>query len=335
MKHNLPSLLIGISLFLAGLVALRYGDISKLVSSSDAVISSPSTGAAATPSSVTAASGDGQAMVQQASEALQQLPSLEVKLRYKTIVLDQEVLGTGQYWQLGQGPEKLMRMDLKIASTGSDIFQQEICTQHHFWTRKLLPQEKKALLERVDLLRFRTAITRVSQQDSGVRDRAWMLLGGMPRILGQLEQSHLFAAPKVVQVRGGSLWQLRGRLRPEWVSMLGNGQPQVQDDLGEQVPLEVDVYLGKETSGPNLFPYRIDYFRYAPASKQIKKLFQEATPAAYTSSQGEPLALLMSLEFLQPQQDADLDPRFFDFDPGDAEYDDGTQSCLARLGLSR
>ncbi|MFO0886362.1 MAG: hypothetical protein U0894_19645, partial [Pirellulales bacterium] len=233
------------------------------------------------------------------------------------------------------GPEKLMRMDLKIASAGGDIFQQEVCTKDHFWTRKMLPLEEKATLERVDLLRLRTAIARVSQQDSTVESRAWMMLGGLPRILGQLEQSYTFLPPKTVQAKGGTLWLIRGRLRPDWVAALGNGKPEVTSELGEQVPIEVDVYLGKETIGPELFPFRIEYYRFADKQKKKSWLMPDENAERILSSQQEPLTLLMSLEFLQPQQDVDLDPRFFEFDPGDAEYDDGTQSCLSRLWLTR
>lgn len=353
MKHNLPSLLIGIGLFLAGLAVVRYQEVKQLASrffpqeTAEPIVMPRAVATASPPTlppkkespskedAVRELPGDGQALMQEAAKALQKLTSLEVKMRYKAIAFDQEVMGAGQYWQLGEGPEKLMRMDLKIASAGGDIFQQEVCTKDHFWTRKMLPLEEKAILERVDLLRLRTAIARVSQQDTTVESRAWMMLGGLPRILGQLEQSYTFLPPKTVQAKGGTLWLIRGRLRPDWVAALGNGKPEVTSELGEQVPIEVDVYLGKETIGPELFPFRIEYYRFADKQKKKSWLMPDEKAEPILSSQQEPLTLLMSLEFLQPQQDVDLDPRFFEFDPGDAEYDDGTQSCLSRLWLTR
>lgn len=343
MKLNLPNLLIGITIFAVALIVMEWRaktQVTRTPASSASVPEVTNT----TQSRIEKApleagdfSQEGQNLVKQSVIELQALSSLEVKLKYRTFVYGEEISGTGQYWQLGEGPEKLLRMDLKIASASGDIFQQEICTHQHFWTRKMLPLEKKALLERVDLLRLRTAVARVSQKNPEAGVRAWQMLGGITRIVSQLDQSYLFGVPREMKVKGGSLWRIRGRLHPSWIGFMSNRSEQVTHEMGEQIPLECEIYLAKESSGPKLFPYMIDYYRYIPPPKKnrVNTGIPETPIGTMVSSKGEPLALLMQQEFLLPQSPVELDARFFDFDPGDAEYDDQTQACLIRLELSK
>ena len=163
-----------------------------------------------------------------------------------------------------------------------------------------------------------------------------MLLGGMPRLLTELDRMYEFGAPKNVVIQGGSLVVLRGRLRPAWLQALTGSETLRPQPLGEQVPQEVELTLSRNSQGPRYFPYQMDFFR-SPSAAERDAQAKLAAQAKQAGQTGKPLALplLMRLEFLPAPRQGELDPRFFDFDPGDAEFDDGTQPCLRRLGLMK
>jgi hypothetical protein len=232
-------------------------------------------------------------------------PSLEAKIRHKINVNGHELFGTGIYQQLGVGEEKLLRLEMKTQLDDQTATLQELCSDRFFWIRKDLPQGGKSL-SRVSLWQLRDAIRRAEEIKPIAGANRWMMLGGLSRLMEELNRGYEFRPPQPGKLGSVPVWVIGGEASAEFRTRMN-----VEDGkTPEQFPSHVTVTLGRDDVLP-LFPYRIEY----------------------QQGRGEGAKLLMSMELYEVRRRSDLDPRSFEYNPGDQEVEDITRACLTRLGL--
>jgi hypothetical protein len=272
---------------------------------------------------------DGQQLMAQAARELIQQPALEAKIRQRIDLFGHQLVGSGSYQQLGDGPEKLLRLELKLQVANQVTSLQQVSDGRFLWIRRDLPE--KTTLSRIDLKQVRDAIRTSGQTPALDPGGNWMALGGLPRLLHGLNENFSFAEPpRPNQVGQVPVWVLRGQWKPERLAaLLPNqradilaGKPPRLEELPPRLPDSVVVTLGRDDVLP-LFPYRIEYLRQDGAGQG-----SSAGPPGIAATRS-----LVTMELFEVRRRADLDPRQFDYKPGDQEVADHTELYLKSLGL--
>ncbi|MDX1943819.1 MAG: hypothetical protein SFU86_00310 [Pirellulaceae bacterium] len=275
----------------------------------------------------------GSNLVSRAARRVQEEPALSADLRYKVDAFGHELVGQGSYLQLGHGPEKLLKLELKMQVADQLITRQEICGPQFYWIRRDSPFAAAAL-GRVNLRQVRQAA--VQQPVDGASGtlaspaELWILLGGLPKLLETLDSHFDFATPRESELQFASaagqgierlpVLVLRGHWKPKKLRQLLNGDP-AKAKIPEQLPAEVELLLGTPDQVLPLFPYRITFLKST-----------KAAPAGEGSD--EALRPLLTMELFNVYRKGDLDPREFDYNPGEQEVADLTPGYLQRLGLA-
>jgi hypothetical protein len=254
-------------------------------------------------------------------------------LRYKIDAAGHVLVGTGSYLQLGAGPEKLLRLELKMHIGDLPASVLEIRGPDHYWIRRDLPPAP-VTLGRVNLVSLRQSIVRGRQLAPGSMPTSdWIMLGGLPRLLAALEQSFDFSPAAAEELKftaadGKSIeslpiWTIEGRWKPDRLTALSVADPAKTDEaaLPEQLPSRVRLILGRNTGVLPLFPYRVTYLR--PAG--------EGQGRAGEGGSDPPLREVVTLELFNVQRKDDLDARQFDYNPGTQEFQDLTTAYIQRL----
>jgi hypothetical protein len=271
----------------------------------------------------------GNRTVAAAARSMQAESALSADLRCRIDAFGHELAGQGSYQQLGQGPEKLLKLELKVRVADQLVTRQEICGPAFYYVRRQSPLAP-ASLGRVNLRQIRLAIARGPEPLAANPGETWILLGGLPKLLASLGRNFEFTEPRPDELHfpsagGGQLQRLpvvvaRGRWRKERLRELRRLEKSASTGA-EQLPDEVEIVLSREDQTPPLFPYRITYFQEHGEAGQGRA--------------GESLRPLLTLELYNVHRKGDLDPRQFDYQPGDQEVADLTQSYLQRLGLTK
>ena len=258
------------------------------------------------PVAVLAPNPDGQKLVANAARRVFQEPSLEAKVRHRVDLLGHELFGTGLYQQLGAGPDKLVRFEMKTQLDDQTVTLQQISGERFFWIRKDLPQGKKKL-SRVSLWQFREGVKKIEATNPLHASQCWLLLGGLSRLLEELNRGYTFGPPQAGELGSVPVWVLTGEAKPELRARLDIPV----ERKTPQFPVQVVLTLGRDNILP-LFPYRVEYQR--------------------TNKSGV-LEPLMTMELYEVRRRNDLDPRSFEYNPGDQEVEDITRPFLLRLGI--
>lgn len=290
-----------------------------------------------------AATVDGDELVAQAARRVQAEPSVQAQIRFRIDVAGQNLLGNGVYLQLGDGPEKLLRFDLKLQVAQRVAALQQISGQQFYWIRRDLPPANHKV-SRVNLRAIRNAITKkhlASDKDSDLAgslaspaDDAWLLLGGLPALLESLHRDFEFGPARAGEIAfpgtsdGGAntparlpVWAVSGTWKKERWDALNALSAKNKKPVPSTLPQRVDLVLGRSERSFALFPYRVIY--YAPAE-----------PSG-AGEGGANLMPIVSMEFFNVQSAAALDPRDFDYNPGEQEVEDLTALYLQKLGLAK
>ncbi len=280
----------------------------------------PGFNAASTPAAATAREGKkkhdpsdrgepttGQQLVAAAARQMVKEPSLEAKVRHRININGQELFGTGLYQQLGAGEEKLLRFEMKTQLDDQTATLQEICSDRFYWIRKDLPQGGKSL-SRVSLWQLRDAIRRAEEIKPIAGANRWMMLGGLSRLLEEINRSYDFRPPQPGHLGSVPVWVINGEATADFRQKLNIEA----DTVPPQFPSHITLTLGRDNILP-LFPYRLEY----------------------QQGRGEGAKTLMSMELFEVRRRSDLDPRSFEYNPGDQEVEDVTRTCLTRLGLMK
>ena len=259
--------------------------------------------------------------------------ALSADLRYRIDAFGHQLAGQGSYQQLGKGPEKLLRLELKIQVADQAITRQEICGPTFYYIRRESPFAPTSLA-RVNLRHVRDAIARAPAPIATNPAEVWILLGGLPRLLETLHRNFEFEEPRgdalqfttegAKDVQSLPVIVVRGRWKEERLEALQSTSKRSSKDEPEQIPDAVELVLGRpDDSQLPLFPYRITYLQDAKSE------------GGKEGRGGEALRGMLTLELFNVHRKGDLDPRGFDYDPNGQEVADLTQAYLQRLGLAK
>jgi hypothetical protein len=267
----------------------------------------------------------GQQLIAAAARSVDNEPAIAAELRYRIDALGHQLVGTGSYLQLGQGAEKLLRLDLKMQVGGRPATLQEIRGPEYYWIRRDVPPTPVSL-GRVDLRQLRRPLAPAAGQPEEILPQGnWIMLGGLPALLASLERNFAFDEPRADEIRytGADgreqrlpIWIVSGRWKPARLKALAGGDPDKRP-IPEQLPDRVELVLGRTDQILPLFPYRLTYWHDRPI---------EGRPA-------EPREML-TLELFNVSRRQNLEPREFQYTPGE-QFLDLTASFLERYGETK
>jgi hypothetical protein len=254
--------------------------------------------------------------------------AIAAELRYRVDAFGRQLLGTGRYLQCGAGAQRQLHLELRMQVGERPATLQEIRGPKDYWIRKEVPPAAPTL-GHVDLVQLSRALRRGDQPALDVvPQQSWILLGGLPKLMAALERSFEFSAPRQdeVQIASGGqqqhlpIWVLEGRWKQGRLAALtgrANGTP---GNLPQQLPDRVEVVLDRSDESLRLFPYRISYWRKAPPSSR--------GGAAQDQE-------LLALELFNVRRIGAVDPREFEYSPGEQEVLDLTTAYIQQLGGER
>jgi hypothetical protein len=272
-----------------------------------------------------------------AARAVQAEPAISADLRCRIDAFGHQLVGQGSYQQLSAGTdrpgEKLLKLDLKVQLADQTITRQEICGPTFYYIRRESPLASVSL-GRVPLRHIRDAMARAPESLSANPKETWILLGGLPKLLESLHRNFEFAEPRPDELQfpraGGDgverlpVLVVHGRWRAVRLAELRKIDKGVSKDHAEQLPDEVELVLGRaDLAELPLFPYRITYFKAAEKDERGR------------GGEGDSPRPLLTLELFNVHRDGSLRPEQFDYQPGEQEVADLTQSYLQRLGLAK
>jgi hypothetical protein len=274
---------------------------------------------------------DAQRLVAEAGRLVAAEPAIGADLRYRVEAFGQDLIGSGSYFQWGEGPEKLLRLELKMLVGEQPATLLEIRGRETYWLRREVPPTLP-VLGRVDLRKFRKSVAPLpTDARAAAPASGWLLMGGLPRLLLALEQNFAFSSAQQDELQfksseGDSLvrlpiWKVEGEWKPERLAALTQKQPSRLGVAADHMPTRVELVLGRTDDILPLFPYRVTYLRAA----------DEASAAG---SRGEGAAheqTLLSLEFFNVSRRGGFDPALFDYQPGEQEVQNLTTSYVQRF----
>ncbi len=318
MNHTLPILSAGLAITILAAIVTNHvpQDTAKKRLTTNVSVSDPPESAADP-----GPPPDGGILVNQAASQLLALPGIQAKTRQRVDIFGQHLVGSGNYLQWVQGPQLLLRLDLKLQMGQQVTSLQQISDGQILWIRTDLPHRKS--LTRVNLRRLRDAASKLPTPPPPTY---WMALGGMPKLLARLAEDFTFgpAQPKVI----GHLpvWRIDGhwkadvltRLMPDHAATIRSDDLAALRRLPEPLPHGVSLILGRDRVVP-LFPYSVSYYRLLPPDKDQPK---SAPPQRRA---------IATLELFEVRLRPDLSPADFDYRPGSQEVKDQTNQFIAQL----
>jgi hypothetical protein len=263
----------------------------------------------------------GQHLLTQAAHALHRQPALSAKIRQRVRMFGEELVGSGTYLQLGDEPDKMLRLELKLQLAGQVSTLTQVSNGAKLWTQREVG--KTTMLSYVDVQRVRreAAAARATRPADVGAD--WMILGGLPALLSGLGENFQFGAARPAQFSQLGVWVIEGTWRPEALARLLPeqkeailaGEPLKPGSLPQEIPEQVQVVLGRD----DLFPYQIEFRRSGPAPE---------------AGQGRVWTPMLTLELFEVQFGAQLDPLQFQYTHTGQEVADHTELYLRKFGMT-
>jgi hypothetical protein len=262
----------------------------------------------------------GQELLAQAAQNLYRQPALSAKIRQRVRMFGEELVGSGAYLQLGDGPDKMLRLELKLQLAGRASSLQQVSNGVHLWTRREVLSAKT--LSFVDLEQIRRELAKARQNRPIDYAADWMVLGGLPALLKGLNENFEFAAPQAANFNGLPVWVLAGtwkpaelaKLLPEQQEAILARRPVDTRPLPPEIPDQVRLTLGVN----DLFPYQLEFRRSRPADE---------------AGQGTVYEPMLTMELFEVQFGPQLDPLDFQYKPGTQDVADHTEVYLRKFGL--
>src|SRR5262245_5798608 len=198
----------------------------------------------------------GQALVSRAARQVAAEVAVSAEMRYRIDAFGHQLVGTGNYLQYGQGPEKLVRLDLRMQVGDKIATVQEIRGEESYWVRRDVPPAASTL-GRVDLRQLRKSLTLSSAPGEAdvLPQGDWIMLGGLARVLAALDANFQFGEPRADEVKfmasdGKSeaklpIWVLSGGWKSERLEALTARESSKKGTLPEQLPDRVELVLGR------------------------------------------------------------------------------------------
>ena len=279
-----------------------------------------------------AASPDGSAvdtrgsdLVAQAVERLSAHTSVSAKLREEIDLYGQRLLATGSYLQ-GPGPQHPFRLEIVAKSGERQSVVEHVCDGRWLWMFRRV--NGKQSLTKVDLSSVGPALvaTAPTQPPALVN----FALGGLPKMLANLNAAFVFAAPQQSMMRGVPVWVLEGKWRP---SALATLLPDKKEEIlkgstpdfakvADQLPESVTLTLAQST----LFPHRIEYRRRKEHAGSLQPRRFGKSIAAET---------MVAIELFDLALDSTIDSRQFVWSAGNLEAVDGSWEYAGSLRTTR
>jgi hypothetical protein len=272
----------------------------------------------------------GQQLVADAAKRVASEVSISAEMRYRIDVFGHDLVGTGNYLQYGAGPEKLLRLDLRMPVGDKQATVQEIRGEESYWLRRDVPPSPPTL-GRVDIQKLRKSLTQgtIAAPGDVLPQGDWIMLGGLARLLSSLDQNFAFAAPRAEELQFNAadgksvvklpIWVVQGEWKPERLATIAERPGGKVVALPEQLPDRVELVLGRTEDLLPLFPYRITYWRTPLANAKRAKDVEDAAPRE-----------LLTLELFNVSRKR-IDLREFQYQPGDQDVKDLTPFYVQRL----
>jgi hypothetical protein len=251
--------------------------------------------------------------------AMERRPNITAKLRYESRFGDEPLMGAGNFWQLGTGPQRLTRWEMQTQFADKSASYVQVFDGRYLWTDRHLPSGRQ--VRRLDVGNLKARL-RSSAGLSSTNPNGWEDLvggaefrGGLSQVLADLLRRYQFAAPRATELRGFALEALIGRWRPEQFAELCPIQGEDQA-WPAQLPHHVLVMVGRN----NLFPYLIEFRRAEDAD--LMENLSGLQPAR------DPLT---RYEIFEVRFADATDNTVFQFKPGDVDWSDETSLVFDRV----
>ncbi len=216
------------------------------------------------PSTTSGAPTQGGELLHASIERLRRYRSLRATLRQQISLFGHTLVGSGEYYQMTQGRDLLLRMDLKIQLEDRASVFQQISDGRFLWRFSHRPSidelgSFQKQMSRIDLDVVKSAMPLRSSTPS-----IDLAFGGLPHLLAQLDQNFQLEQVLSGTLHGVPVWMSSGGWRPAALARIAPDQSadeppneRVLIGLAEQIPHTVTVHFGKD----DLFPYRVEFWR--------------------------------------------------------------------------
>lgn len=289
--------------------------------------------------------------------SLRQVPNLEAKLRVRIELMGHSLTGVGSYLQSAGDDAIRSRLELKMQVADRVASLLQVNDGRFSWLRDDLDREPR--LVRIDLRRLREEATdgkrRLVDRESGASDsdlefvaavpvrnsktgespssassfrRPWALLGGLPRLICDLDDNFEFDAPRETRRGDIPVWVVEGRWRTDSLARVLPGQrqrilegkPLSTSQLPAFVPHAVRLTLGRSDELPG-FPYLIEFLRGQGKSWHPRQV-----------SEAEDTSPMVAMEIYEVRVPEELDPSLFKYNPANQDVVDRTEELIGRAG---
>ncbi len=268
------------------------------------------------------ATGSGDAYLAEVLATMERRGNVTARLRNQSRLAKETLVGSGNYWQLGAGPQRTTRWEMQTQVTDKTASYVQVFDGRYLWTDRHLPSGRQ--VHRLDVGNLKARLRgngAVAPTQTGWEDllRAAEYRGGISQMLAELLRRFQFDPPRATQLNGFAVEALVGHWRPEQFAELC---PPLSDEQPwpEQLPHHVLLLVGQS----NLFPYVIEYRRVADA--ELANTLSGLQPAH------DPL---VRYEIFEVRFADAIDATVFQFKPGDVDWSDETTLVFERVTRQR
>ncbi len=266
-------------------------------------------------------SPNGNFFVTQVLTLLDQHASIAAKLRHESRLHDQQLTGSGNYWQRRTRDKRLTRWEMQTQVADQTASFVEVYDGDHLWTDRLLPSRRQ--VNRLDVAWLQERL-RTDHRGNNLDTREQLIAasvgkGGLAQMLGDLLRNFDFQPPQPTSLNGLPVNALVGHWRPEQLTRLWADAKELGGDDSpawpEQLPHHVLLLVGR-----NMFPYVCEHRRATDAVL--------ATSLAGLRPAQEPL---LRYEIFEVQFAVAIPQETFQYTPGDTAWTDETALVLEQV----
>jgi hypothetical protein len=266
----------------------------------------------------TLAAGTGDAYLAEVLATMERRSNVAAKLRHQTRLGNETLMGAGNFWQLGTGPQRVTRWEMQTQVADKAASYVQVFDGRYLWTDRLLPSGRQ--VHRLDVGNLKARLRSNSSESpspSGWEDllHGAEFRGGLSQMLADLLRRYHFDPPRPTQLNGFAVEALIGQWRPEQFA----GLCPIQDEdqaWPAQLPHHVLVLVGTS----NLFPYVIEFRRADDADLAGNLVGLKPTH--------DPL---VRYEVFEVRFADAIDSTVFQFKPGDVDWSDETSLVFDRV----
>ncbi|MDX1961623.1 MAG: hypothetical protein SFX18_00630 [Pirellulales bacterium] len=260
-------------------------------------------------------------LLERARQELSLRPALTATIRMQVDLLDQQLIGSGQYWQTGTGADTRVRWEMRVQHGAQATPWLQIADGRYVWTSARTIGGP--LITRLDLQRLRYAQLKSLGYDPLDTGEIWAW-AGLPQFLQNVEKHW-----QLQSVVGGTLeprqtaaWALHARWQPSSLQSLApppagekSAEPGVPFQWPPHLPAALTLYLRQS----DFLPLRWEYRR---------------PPADDSTLPPEQWPICLIVELVDPLTPAEIDSRIFKFYPAKQELLDVTENVITSLKIA-